>query len=28
VKIELVLRKLEFLPASRSPGIEPASGEK
>ena len=28
VKIELVLRKLEFLPGSRSQGIEPASGEK
>ena len=28
IKIELVLRKLEFLPGSHSRGIEPASGEK
>ena len=28
LKIELVLRKLEFLPGSHSQGIEPAGGEK
>jgi len=28
VKIELVLRKLEFLPGSHSQGIEPASKDK
>jgi len=28
VKIELVLRKLEFLPGSHNQGVEPATGEK